>query len=216
MPVRPGGQSYNLTARLGFEIKLKNRKKAAVRVFPVSYVPTRMACPALDDDGLCAIHETKPQRCRTMPLSGARAQSDQLDLLLPKANWACDVSDAAPLLYRDKIIMDRTDFDAERLMLEEDSKILKPFADLMLAAVPSLRRDLAKIAARPKGGHLILNFSTLLPRLAHVDVYAFAAQQRPVMQAFADKTAGQPDLKDEHQRYVGCAAEWQRLLDNAD
>jgi len=84
-PVRPGGKSYDLTARLGFTLKLKNRKQAAVRATPVSYVPPGMACPALLDAGRCGVHETKPQRCRTMPLSGSRTESDQTDSLLPKA-----------------------------------------------------------------------------------------------------------------------------------
>ena len=213
MPARPGGKSYDLTRKLGIELKLKKRKRAAVRVFPVSYVPTHMNCPALRDDGLCGIHECKPQRCRTMPLSGARAENDQLDLLIPKPDWACDVSDAAPLVYDNKHITARTDFEDERQVLIEDSKILKPFATLMIDGSPKLRMDLEKIASRPKGGHLILNFSTLVPRLSDVDIFELAQKQGPVMQSFADQTAGQAEFSDEHKRYAACAQDWQNILD---
>ncbi|MBL4692143.1 MAG: YkgJ family cysteine cluster protein [Magnetovibrio sp.] len=216
MPVRPGGKSHNLTLDLGFELALKKRKKAAVRIFPVSYVQTHMACPALQDDGLCAIHDTKPQRCRTMPLSGARAENDQLDLLIPNPDWACDVSENAALVYRDKKILSRQDFQGERALLIEDSKILKPFVQLMIDGVPKLRMDLEKVAGRPKGGHIIVSFSTLIPRLAEVDIIDFAQKQLPVMQDFAAATAHQPENKDAHERYTASANDYQRVLDNAD
>jgi len=215
-PVRQGGKSYDLTAQLGFTLKLKKRKQAAVRVTPFSYVPPHMACPALGEDGLCAVHENKPQRCRTMPLSASRAEADQDDLLLPKPGWACDISDAAPVVYADHKILAREDFDAERAQLLADAKILQPFAALMIDSVPSLRMDLEKMAARPQGGHAILNFSALVPRLAAVDIVALAAQQLPVMQSMAAATQDQPEHAGEHKRYTACAAEWQRVLDGAD
>lgn len=216
MPVRPGGKSYDLTLELGFELKLKKRKRAAVRVFPVSYIPTHMTCPALQDDGLCAIHDTKPQRCRTMPFSGARAENDQLDLLIPKPDWACDVGDQATVVYADKKIITRQEFQAERKLLSAEAHILKLFARLMLEGMPRLRMDLEKVAGRPKGGHLIVSFSSLIPRLADVDIVAFAAKQWPVMEAFAAKTLGQPEYKDDHQRYVDSAQAYQQIIDNAD
>lgn len=211
-PVRPGGKSYDITAELGFTLALKKRKQAAVRVTAISYVPPHMACPALGEDGLCGIHETKPQRCRTMPLSGARAQSDQDDLLIPKPGWLCDTSVEAPIVYNDKKIVEPEDFLAERHQLSDDGKIFKPFAALMMDAVPSLRMDLEKMALRPQGGQVIVNFSTLVPRLASVDIQALAAKQLPVMEAFAASTAGQPDAAAEHARYVACAKDWRRVL----
>lgn len=214
-PVRQGGKSFDLTARLGFTIKLKKRKQAAVRVTAVSYVPSHSPCPALGADGLCTVHETKPQRCRTMPLSGSRAQSDQTDLLIPSPGWACDTSAAAPVLYRDKKIVERREFDIERAELLQDAQILRPFAELMLASVPSLRMELEKMASRPQGGHVIVNFATLVPRLADVDIYALAAQQLPVMEAFAALTQDNRDAKEQHQRYRACADEWRRILGSA-
>lgn len=220
-PVRPGGRSYDLTAQLGFTLKLKKRKQAAVRVTPLSYVPPGMACPALGNDGqgegnLCGVHETKPQRCRTMPLSGRRAEADQGDLLIPRPGWDCDILDAAPRVYDDHKILQRDNFQAERAQLQADAKILQPFAALMLDSLPNLRMDLEKMATKPQGGHVITNFATLISRLPAVDIYAFAAQQLHVLEAFAERTAGVADYAAEHQRYSGCAADWRRMLDSAD
>lgn len=211
-PMRPGGKSYDVTARLGFVLKLKNRKQAAVRLTPISYVPPAMACPALGDDGLCTVHDGKPQRCRTMPLSGARAEADQLDLLLPKPGWACDVSDQAPVVYVDHKIQGRDDFVRERTALEADALVLRPFAERLLDAQPALRMELEKMALRPKGGHVVTNFSTLVHCLAEVDVFALAAQQAPVMEAFAAATQNVPESATEHARYVACAEEWRRIV----
>jgi len=211
-PVRPGGKSYDLTAKLGITLQLKKRKQAAVRVTPVSYVPGHTPCPALLPDGLCAVHDTKPQRCKTMPLSGSRAENDQTDLLIPSAGWDCDTSENAAVLYRDKKIVERQEFEAERAQLLGDAQILRPYAEFMLAAAPQVRQDVEKMALRPQGGHVVVNFSTLTPRLPQVDIYAFAAKQLPVMEAFAELTAGNADLKAEHQRYTACADEWRRVL----
>lgn len=213
-PQRPGGKSYDLTAKLGFTLKLKKRKQVAVRVTAVSYVPAHAPCPALGEDGLCGIHETKPQRCRTMPLSGSRAEDDQTDLLIPSPGWECDISDAAPVLYRDKKVVERHDFEAERSQLFKDGEALRPFAEQMLDSLPSLRMELEKMALRPQGGHVIVNFSTLISRLASVDVYDLAAKQLPVMEAFAALTEDNPALNDEHQRYLACAEDWRHMLTN--
>lgn len=212
-PVRQGGKSYDLTAKLGITIQPKKRKFAAVRVTPFSYVPSNTPCPALMADGLCAVHESKPQRCKTMPLSGARAEDDQTDLLIPSSGWECDVSEDAPLVYRDKHIVEREAFEAERTQLERDSAILQAYAKFMLQGAPKVRQDVDKMALRPQGGHVILNFSTLMARLAGVDVYEFAAKQLPIMQAFAELTADNPDHKNEHQRYSACVTEYQGMLE---
>lgn len=214
-PVRPGGKSYDLSAKLGITLKLKNRKQAAVRVTPLSYVPTGMACPALATDGLCGIHETKPLRCRTMPLSASRVESDQTDLLLPRPGWACDTSPQAPKVYVDGKILLRDDFAAERAQLEADALVLRPFAERLLDALPSFRGDLEKMAQKPQGGRLVTNFSTLISCLAEVDIAHFAAQQLPVMESFAARTENDPKTAAEHARYVACAKDWRRIVEGA-
>ena len=210
-PVRQGGRSYGATADLGITIQLKKRRLAAVQIAPTAYIPPDFPCPELTQEGLCAIHATKPQRCRTMPFSAYRDEADQDDLMIPRPGWACDTSDAAPVVYRDRTIIVRQDFEAERARLVRDRAILKPYAEWLLDSVPTLRMELGKVAMKPSGGRVLLAFSTLIPRLPKVDIYAFAAQQFPVMRAFAERTAGDPGLAAFHKRYVDGAAEWEKV-----
>jgi hypothetical protein len=81
----------------------------------------------------------------------------------------------------------------------------------LLDSAPSLRMELRKIATKPGGGRVLVAFSTLIPRLPKVDIYAFAEKQFPVMKAFAQRTAGDPTLAEFHRRYVDSAAEWETL-----
>ena len=158
------------------------------------------------------IHETKPHRCRTMPFSAYRDEADQDDLLIPRPGWTCDTSDESPVVYRDKDIIVRDDFDAERDCLVHDAAILKPYGEWLLQSAPSLDMELRKIALKPRGGRGLVAFSTLIPTLPNGDLYAIAEKQFPVMTAFAARTADDPALSEYHQRYVEGAAEWKTAL----
>ncbi|MEO5336832.1 MAG: YkgJ family cysteine cluster protein [Magnetospirillum sp. WYHS-4] len=206
-PLRQGARAFSLTARLGTTVRLGKRKEFAVGVVPTSYIPPALACPALTTDGLCAIQDVKPTRCRTMPFSAYREEADQRDLLVPRPGWDCDVSAAAPVAYRDKEIVSRQDFDRERKALLDQAPILRRYADWLLAASPPLMENLLKMAAKPAGGHVIVNFATLLPHLPKVDMGDFTAKQAPLMVEFAARTAGIAALTDYHRRYRECAAE---------
>ncbi len=146
-----------------------------------------------------------------MPYSAYRDEKDQDELMIPRSGWECDISDEAPLVYRDRTIIDRHDFEVERERLVGDAAILKPYAEWLLDSVPSLRMELHKVARKPGGGRVLVAFSSLIPRLPKVDIYAFAEKQFPVMKAFAERTAGDPGLVDFHQRYVDSAAEWGKI-----
>ncbi len=210
-PVRQGGRSFGATVDLGITLQLKKRKLAAVQIAPTAYIPPSLSCPELAEDGLCAIHDRKPQRCRTMPFSAYRDEKDQDDLMIPRPGWECDTSDQAPIVYRDKSIVDRQGFDVERARLVRDAAILKPYAEWLLDSVPSLRPELHKAALKPVGGRVVVAFSTLIPRLPKVDIYAFARKQVPVMKAFAERTADDPGLVNFHQWYVDSHAEWEKV-----
>ncbi len=210
-PVRQGGRSFRLTAEQGITIQLRKRKLAAVQIAPTAYVPPTFPCPELTEEGLCGIHAVKPLRCRAMPFTAYRDENDQDDLMIPRSGWACDTSDQAALVYRDKSIVDRGDFDVERRRLVGDAAILKPYAEWLLDTAPPLRMALHKVAMKPGGGRVVVAFSTLIPRLPKVDIYAFAEKQFPVMKAFAERTAGASDLEEFHQRYVEGAAEWEKV-----
>ena len=146
---------------------------------------------------------------------GARGEDDQMDLLTPKAGWACDTSESAPVLYRDKTIIEREEFAMERAQVLSDAKVLKPFAELMLDSQPSLRMELTKTAERPMGGTLIVSFSPLVKRLGHVNIFELAAKQVPVMEDFVRQTHDDDQAKAEHQRYLDSAQEWRRIMESA-
>ncbi len=211
-PVRQGARSFGITGDLGITIQLKKRKLVAVQIAPTAYIPPSFACPELTGEGLCGIHDVKPLRCRTMPFSAYLDEKDQEELLIPRAGWECDTSDEAPTVYRDKSIVDRTGFDDERRQLVRDATILKPYAEWLLDSVPSLNMDLQKVAMKPAGGRVLVAFSTLIPRLPKVDIYAIAEKQLPLMRTFAEKTAGDPQLADFHRQYSDGATEWGKIV----
>lgn len=205
-PVRQNQRSFELTARLGTKVRLRDRRTVAVRITAVSYVPPSLPCPALTPDGLCAIHADKPARCRTMPFFPYGEEKDQAGLLVPRKGWECNVSEAAPVVYADRTITDRGDFDRERRDLLAQAPVLKAYADALVKTVPGLLDALVQAAAKPVGGDVLLSFATLLPRLDRINAAQVAQQQMPVLADFAQRTAG---LADYPQRY----GEWHRDME---
>ncbi len=66
-------------------------------------------CPALAD-GLCAIYDTRPQTCRTVPLHYSRAPStleNYLDRFTATPRYRCDTSPAAPAILDGNQVLDR-------------------------------------------------------------------------------------------------------------
>lgn len=207
-PVRRGARAFAVTAELGLTVG----RKIAVQIAPMSYLPRAMPCPALAADGLlCGIHGEKPLRCRSMPLYPFRDESDQPGMLIPRPGWTCDVSAAAPVVWRDGKVVDREAFDRERKQLRDEAPTLRAYGEGLMAAVPWVAESLAKAAAKPAGGYLVLNFSTILPRLA-IDAPAFAAMQVPVLAHWAAATADIPDFAAYHRHYRDWAVELERHL----
>lgn len=213
-PVRQGSKSFSISARLGLTVRLRKRRQIAVRIAPTAYIPPSLPCPALAPDGLlCTIHGEKPSRCRTMPFFPYREEGDQADLLIPRTGWLCDTSAAAPVVYRDKKIVEREDFDREREELFRQASTLRSYGEWLLESAPPLKEELIRVAKKRTGGHVVVNFSTLLPHLPEVDVVAFARKQLPVMTEFAAKTAAVPALAEYHKLYLECAAEMEGVLE---
>ncbi len=212
-PVRQGSKSFSITARLGLTVRLRKRRQIAVRIAPTAYIPPSLPCPALTPEGLCSIHAERPSRCRTMPFLPYREEWDQADLLIPRTGWLCVTSEAAPVVYRDKKIVHREDFNRERDELFRQAYTLRSYGEWLLESAPSLKEELIRVAKKRMGGHVVVNFSTLLPRLPEVDVVAFARKQFPVMTEFAAKTSGVPALAEDHKLYHECAAEMEHVLE---
>jgi len=200
--VRQSARAYKITAAHGTVLQLGKNKRVAVQISPMSYIPPVFSCPELTGEGQCGIHMDKPTRCRTMPFSGYREESDQAPLLQAKEGWLCDTSSAAPVVYRDKQVTQRGDFDLERRQLSDQAAILRPYADNLITAAPNVAAGLENAASSAKGGTVVLNFTTVLPRLKEVDTASFAKQQLPVLKAFAARTKAEAKLADYHQYYL--------------
>lgn len=210
-PVRENQRSFALTARIGATARLPNKRNVALRITPVAYVPPALPCPALAEDGRCSIHGEKPQRCRTMPFFPYLEEAEQAAQLVPRKGWDCDVSAAAPVVLRDRTIIDRTDFDAERQALLAQAPVLKAYAQALLKTTPGLPEKLAMIVQRPLGGDVLLGLATLLPHWPGINAADLARRQMPVLEQFATLTEGAAGQEDFHHRYRQWTREMGRL-----
>lgn len=208
--VPQGNQAFALIAQMGITLKPKKQAQIAVLIAPTAYIPPEMACPALADTGLCTIHDHKPLRCRSMPFYPYRAESEQADVLRPRAGWLCDTSVNAPLVYRDRRIIDRGDFEQERSELMRQAATMRQYADYMLKYMPWITDNLVAQARQP-GGNVVTSLSSFLTAIKHLDAAKIATQQRLVLGEFAAKTAGDESLLDYHRHYAGWAKEMDYL-----
>ena len=203
----PLGPATHPTARLGTVLRLPDRRQVAIRITPTVYLPSSFPCPELTPDHLCGIHDITPSRCRTMPFFPSRDETDQAQQLLPRPGWECDTSERAPVVYRDRLIVDQGDFAVERQELLSQAGPLRDYATAAITASPGLLASVAQAAGR--GGHVVVGILSFLPRLPEFDALAFATQQRPVLIGFAERTAQRPELQEYHAHYV----EWSRTVD---
>lgn len=210
-PVRPVSKAFALTERLGTSVQTRDRKKLAVRLAPTAYLPPAMPCPLLAADNLCAIHADKPLRCRTMPFFPYREENDQADLLVPRPGWQCDVSAAAPVVYRDKAILDGADFHAEQAALQRQVPVLRAYAASVLEAVPGMVDSLVKAAMKPGGGHVVVGFASLLRRLTELDRAGLATAQIQVLDRFAERVSPDRAWAEYGRNYADWAWEMERL-----
>lgn len=210
-PIRQGSKSFELTAKLGLTVRLRDKKQTAIRIMPTAYVPPSMACPVLTSDNLCGIQAEKPLRCRTMPFFPYAEEANQSEQLVPRTGWTCDVSTTAPVVYRDKVIVDRTDFDREREELVRQAPVLRAYAEKLMAHMPMMADLLMQAAKKPGGGHVAVSFASLLRHLKGIDREAIALRQLPILADFKARVAGQPSLTEYHRNYGDWAWEMERL-----
>lgn len=209
-PVPHGTRAYPHSARIGIPLKLHNRKRFAVVITTTAYIPPAFPCPELTADGLCGIHASKPLRCRTMPFYPYRDEQDQADLLRPRKGWACDTSAAAPVVYRNKHIVERADFDREHRELLEQAPAIRAYAGHVQKYMPWIIENLDTAAQKP-GGSVIGSLSSFLVANRQLDAAALAAQQLPVLRDYAARTSGIAELLEYQRHYVGWAKEMEYL-----
>ncbi len=209
-PVPHGTKAFAVSERLGFTLRLPNRKQIAVTIAPTAYIPPSFPCPELSAEGRCRIHEHKPLRCRTMPFFPYREECDQAEQLVPRKGWACDISADAPLVYRNRSLIDRSDFDHERQALLEQATTMRVYADYVIKYMPWTVESLAAVVQKT-GGNVITSLSSLVTAIRSLDAKGVASRQLGVLQDYAAKTAEIPELVEYHRNYVGWAKEMEYL-----
>jgi Fe-S-cluster containining protein len=216
IPVKPASKAFAITAELGLTVRTRDRKQLAVRIMPTAYIPPAMPCPALTAENLCAIHPDKPTRCRTMPFFPYHEEADQAEQLVPRAGWTCDTSAAAPVVYRDKSIVLRDDFDRERGELIRQAPLLRGYGEALLARMPAMIDHLMQAARKPGGGRVAVSFASLLRQMREVDRDGVARAQLPVLAEYEAKAAAQPALAEYRRNYGDWAWEMRRYCLDAE
>jgi Fe-S-cluster containining protein len=207
-PVQPSSKDFKLVSELGTTIRLPDRKELAVLIVPTSFIPSSFPCPALMDDGkLCSIHRDKPSRCKAMPFYPYREERYQAELLTPRQGWECDTSASAPIVFQDKKIVSRDDFEHEKHDLMEQVPLLRCYSDYMLKYTPSFPSSLMIASLKGKGGHVVTSLSSFLTATRNSDAKNIAQKQLPILNHYVAKTADDAKLIDFHKNYVNWAKE---------
>lgn len=206
-PLKKGAKDYSMVSSLGTTIKLPNCTELAVIIVPSLYIPPTFPCPALSEDNLCSIHTIKPSRCKTMPFYPYREEQFQAEFLIPRKDWACDTSTSAPIVFKGKSIVSRSDFDFEKQELLEQVPTIRAYANYMLKYSPLLVNGLAKATAQKVGGQVVTSISSFLTATRNPNAKEIGRQQLPLLNEYMQKTAQKPEFADFHKNYTSWAKE---------
>jgi len=210
-PLKQGAKDFSLVSKLGTTIKLPNRTELAVIIVPSLYVPPTFPCPALTENNLCSIHANKPSRCKTMPFYPYREEQYQAELLIPRKEWACDISTTAPVVFEGKKIVSRTDFDHEKHELLLQVPTIRTYANYMLKYSPLLVNSLAKATSQKVGGQVVTSLSSFLTATRNPNAKEIARQQLPLLKEYINKTATKAEFAEFHKNYTSWAKEMDYL-----
>jgi Fe-S-cluster containining protein len=208
-PLKQGAKDYSMVSTLGTTIKLPNRTELAVIVVPSLYIPPSFPCPELGEDNFCSIHTTKPSRCKTMPFYPYREEQYQAELLIPRKDWACDVSTTAPLVFEGKNIVSRTDFEHEKQELLQQVPTIRTYTNYMLKCSPLLVNGLTKATTQKVGGQVVTSLSSFLTATRNSNAKEIAMQQLPLLNEYMKKTVQKPELAEFHKNYTN----WSKEMD---
>ncbi len=206
-PVPASSKDFKLVSQLGATVRLPDRKELGLLIVPTSFIPASQPCPALQDNNLCGIHDTKPARCRTMPFYPYREERFQSEVLSVKSGWECDTSEAAPVVYSDLKINNRADFDAERQQLLQEVPLIRRYAEYMLKYTPTILTQLALASTKTKPSHIVTSLSSFLTATRHPNAQKLAEKQLPILSRAVSQTENKPELSEFHRHYVAWAKE---------
>lgn len=209
-PLPQQAKGYALATRLGLTVELGKRHKMAAVITPTAYLPATLPCPELTSEGLCGIHASKPQRCKTMPFYPYVDEADQARMIVKRDGWECDTSPDAPIVYRGNKIVDCGDFDRERMALLEQAPTMREYGAYMLKYSPGMVDNLKAVSSRPDG-QVLTSLSSFFTAIRSIDSAAVAARQLPVLTHFAEATAGIAEFLTYHRSYTGWASEMEYI-----
>lgn len=124
-----------------------------------------------------------------MPFYAYKDEDHQVDMLVPRPGWQCDIGPDAPVVYKDQTIVTRQEFDNERSALLGQVPALRRYADLILKHDPALFARVAKAAQTPSIGQVVTGFVTFLRYNPKLDLVDFAKRQQPVLETWAQRTS---------------------------
>ncbi|WP_312405397.1 YkgJ family cysteine cluster protein [Rhizobium sp.] len=208
-PIKAGTRGHNVMSQIGATATLV-RKTIYLQVSAVSFIPPAMRCPELGADNLCSIHADKPERCKTMPFFAYKDEDSQRDLLVPRPGWKCDTAETAPVVYRDRVIIDRRNFANERAALVSQKPQLQRYVDFLIKYDPVTSSRLVRSAQSAQPGRVIVSFASFLRHDRSLDILAFARSQSPVLADWAEKTASDASAVSYHGYYKQALSELNR------
>lgn len=211
-PIKPGARGYRSAGSIAASVVLPSRKTALLLVAPVSFVPPSMSCPELAEDNLCSIHIDKPVRCKAMPFYAYKDEDYQRDMLVPRAGWQCLTNADAPVVYRDQTIVDRVDFDEERIALVEQAPALQRWVEFLFKHDPVFSARIVKATQSPLAGRVVIGFVSFLRFNKARDLLEFARKQHPVLDTWAERTAGDAKVAQFHQYYREAGSDLDRYI----
>ena len=92
---------------------------------------------------------------------------------------------------------------------------MRAYVDGLIESAPNVAAGLESAARKRSGGYVVLNFTTLLPRLEKMGSASFARKQLPVLKGYAKQTEVIPKLKDYHRYYSDNALGLKKFLKRA-
>ncbi len=144
-----------------------------------------------------------------MPFNPYKDEGAQSDLLVPKPGWQCETGVEAPVVYRDKRILERGDFDAELNAIDEQQPSMRRLITFTVEHNPVIREQIIG-ASRSPSGRVVIGFGSLLRFEKALDPVDYARRQRPVLRHWAERTDGEAKLAEFHRFYRQAERELER------
>jgi len=211
-PIKTGSRGYNIAGRIGVVVDAGPKKVLSLLVFSAAFIPPSMPCPNLTSSNLCSVHERKPLRCRTMPFYAYKDEDHQSDMLVPRTGWLCNTGDDAPIVYKDREIVEKCDFEAERAELIQQAPVLKRYMSLMLQYDRDAYSRILKAASAPTPGRVVVNFISFLRFNKNLDICDFARRQYPVLTEWLSRIRGDAKLETYSSFYRDSSSELLRYI----